>query len=52
MPSAGRISTPGTLGYQIAYYRVIPTATGHQIRFVTDRLLAFGELYRGTRTLG
>jgi hypothetical protein len=51
MPSSGRISTPGLLGYDIAYYRVIPTATGHQIRFVTDRLLSFGELYYGTRSL-
>jgi len=51
MPSAGRISTPGLLGYDIAYYRVIPTATGHRIRFVTDRLLAFGEMYYGTRSL-
>jgi hypothetical protein len=51
MPSAGRISTPGQVGYDIAYYRVVPTATGHQIRFVTNRLLAFGELYHGTRSL-
>jgi hypothetical protein len=51
MPSAGRISTPGLVGYEIAYYRVIPTATGHRIRFLTDRLLAFGEVYYGTRTL-
>jgi hypothetical protein len=50
MPSSGRISTPGTLGYDIAYYRVIPTATGHQIRFVTNRLMAFGELYYNTRS--
>jgi hypothetical protein len=51
MPSAGRIATPGLVGYEIAYYRVIPTATGHQIRFVTDRLLAFGEVYHGTRSM-
>jgi hypothetical protein len=51
MPSAGRISTPGLVGYEIAYYRVTPTSTGHQIRFVTDRLLAFGEVYHGTRTM-
>jgi hypothetical protein len=30
---------------------VSPTATGHQIRFLTNRLLAFGELYHGSRTL-
>jgi hypothetical protein len=51
MPSAGRISTPGLLGYDIVYYRVTPTATGHQIRFLTNRLLAFGEVYYGTRTM-
>ena len=50
MHSAGRISTPGTVGYDIAYYTVVPTETGHQIRFVTDRLMAFGELYYSTRT--
>lgn len=50
MPSAGRISTPDTVGYDIAYYTVIPTETGRQIRFVTDRLMAFGEIYYNTRT--
>ncbi|MES2221828.1 MAG: hypothetical protein V4587_12795 [Acidobacteriota bacterium] len=50
MHDAGRISTPSLLGYDIAYYTVTPTATGRQIRFVTDRLMAFGELYYNTRT--
>lgn len=50
MHEAGRISAPGLLGYSIAYYTVTPTETGHQIRFVTDRLMAFGELYYSTRT--
>ncbi len=51
MPSSGRISTPGLLGYDIAYYRVIPTATGHQIRFLTNRLMAGGEVYYGARSM-
>jgi hypothetical protein len=51
MPSSGRISTPGTLGYDLAYVQVIPTATGRQIRFATNRLMAFGEVYYNARTL-
>jgi hypothetical protein len=51
MHEAGRISTPSLLGYSIAYYTVTPTETGHQIRFITDRLMAFGEVYYSTRTM-
>lgn len=51
MPSAGRISLPGTVGYDLAYVRVTPTPTGRQIRFVTNRKIAFGEAYASTRSL-
>lgn len=50
MPSSGRISTPLFVGYDIVYYRLIPTATGHQIRFLTNRLIAFGDRYSGARS--
>jgi hypothetical protein len=50
MPSSGRISPPSTVGYTLAYVRLIPTPTGRRIRFVTNRLMAFGELYHSTRS--
>jgi hypothetical protein len=50
MTAVGRIAISGTLGYDVSYIRVIPTPTGRQIRFVTNRLLRFGETYYSTRT--
>lgn len=51
MKGVGRISLPGTVGYELAYVRLIPTATGREIRFVTNRKIAFGEAYYSTRSL-
>jgi hypothetical protein len=48
MKSVGRISLPGTVGYDLAYIDTIPTATGRVIRFVTNRRIAFGEAYNNT----
>jgi hypothetical protein len=45
MHAVGHISVTGTLGYDLAYIRLIPTPTGRKIRFVTNRLLRFGEVY-------
>ena len=50
MRPAGRISLPGTVGYQLAFVREIPTSTGRRIRFVTDRKIAFGKAYHSTRS--
>ena len=50
LPSRGRIAITGTLGYEIKFARVFPTATGRKIRIVTDRPLHFGELRRGDRS--
>lgn len=50
MNVVGRIAIEGTLGYDVSFIRVIPTATGRKIRFVTNRLLRFGETYYSTRT--
>jgi len=50
MKSVGRIQIPGTLGYDLAYVRSIPTPTGRTIRFVTNRKIAFGEAYRNTQS--
>lgn len=45
MKAIGRISLTGTLGMDISFIRLIPTATGRQIRFVTNRTIAYGEAY-------
>src|ERR1700688_3808269 len=46
MKAAGHIAVTGTLGYDCSYIEMIPTPTGRRIRFVTNRLLRFGEVYR------
>ena len=48
MKSVGRIAVNGTLGYDLAYIRLIPTEGGRKIRFVTDRQIRFGEAYNNT----
>jgi hypothetical protein len=50
MKAAGHIAVTGTLGYDCSYIRMIPTPTGRKIRFVTNRLLKFGEVYWDTRS--
>src|ERR1700761_4454325 len=50
MKSVGRITIPGTLGYELNYVREILTPTGRTIRFVTNRKIAFGEAYWNTQT--
>lgn len=49
MKAAGHIEVTGTLGYDCSYIQVTPTPTGRKIRFVTNRLLRFGEVYWDTR---
>jgi hypothetical protein len=46
MKAVGHIAVAGTIGYDVSYIEVIPTPTGRKIRFVTNRLLRFGEVYR------
>ena len=50
MPARGRISTPGTLGYDVKYIRVWQTPTGRKFRLVTDRIMTFGEVWRDSRS--
>jgi hypothetical protein len=45
MKAVGRITMPGTLGFDVSYIREIKTPTGRSIRFVTNRKIAFGESY-------
>jgi hypothetical protein len=50
MKSVGRIAITGTVGYDLSYIRLIPTPTGRKIRFVTNRLVRFGEAYYSTQS--
>lgn len=50
MKAVGRIAITGTIGYDLSFIRLIPTATGRKIRFVTNRVLRFGEAYYDTQT--
>jgi hypothetical protein len=45
MRAVGHISVTGTIGYDLAFIRMIPTPAGRKIRFVTNRLLRFGEVW-------
>ena len=51
MSPVGRIAITGTLGYDLAYIRLIRTPTGRQIRFATNRLIRFGEAYANTQSM-
>ncbi len=50
MKPAGRIAITGTLGYDLAYIRLIKTPTGRTIRFATNRLIRFAEAYYNTQS--
>ena len=50
MKAVGRITMPGTLGFDVSYIREIKTPTGRAIRFVTNRKIAFGEAYWDSRS--
>jgi hypothetical protein len=50
MKVVGHCSITGTLGYDVAYIGMIPTPTGRKIRFVTNRLLRFGEVRWDTQS--
>jgi len=50
MNAKGRIAITGTLGYDLNYIRQFDTPNGRKIRFVTDRPIAFGELWSSSRS--
>src|SRR6201997_2669578 len=50
MKSVGRITIPGTVGYDLSFVREILTPTGRTLRFVTNRKIAFGESYWSTQS--
>ena len=50
MKAVGHIAVAGSLGYDVSYIRVTRTPNGRQIRFVTNRLLRFGEVAHDSLT--
>ena len=50
MKAVGHIAITGTLGYDLSFIRMIPTPTGRKIRFVTNRVIRFGEAYWDTQS--
>jgi len=51
MKPKGRIRfASGGVGNDIKYIFELPSEKGRRLRLVTDRTLAFGELYQGTRS--
>jgi hypothetical protein len=50
MRAVGHCSITGTLGYDVAYIHMVPTPTGRKIRWITNRLLRYGEVYWDTQS--
>jgi hypothetical protein len=50
MHAVGHVSITGTLGYDLAFVGMTPTSTGRKIRFVTNRLLRFGEVFADSQS--
>jgi hypothetical protein len=50
MPPVGRIAITGTLGYDLAYIRLVKTPTGRRIQFATNRLIRFAEAYYNSQS--
>jgi hypothetical protein len=50
MKAVGHIEITGTVGNDCAYIRMIPTATGRKIVFITNRRIRFGEAYYDTQS--
>jgi hypothetical protein len=50
MKAVGHVEITGTLGYDCSFIKMTPTATGRNIRFVTNRQLRFGEVWADTQS--
>lgn len=50
MKAVGHCSITGTLGYDVSFIRMTHTPTGRKIRWITNRLLRFGEVYADTQS--
>jgi hypothetical protein len=51
MKAVGHMEITGFLGYDCSYIRMIPTPTGRQIRFVTNRAIRFGEAFSDAQSM-
>jgi hypothetical protein len=45
MKAVGHVEITGTLGNDCSYIKMIPTATGRKIIFITNRQIRFGEAF-------
>src|SRR5260370_5540046 len=50
MKAVGHCSITGTLVYDVPFIHLLPTPTGRKIRWITNRLLRFGEVYWDTQS--
>ena len=50
MKAIGRVEITGTLGYDCSFIKMTHTATGRNIRFVTNRQLRFGEVWADSQS--
>jgi len=51
MKSKGHLRITGTVGYNIAFVREIPSADGRKIRLITERPVRFGEAWHHGRSM-
>jgi len=50
MKAVGHVEVTGTLGTDCSYIKMVPTANGCKIVFVTNRWIRFGEAYFDTQS--
>jgi hypothetical protein len=50
MKAVGHVEITGTLGNDCSYIKMIPTATGRKIIFITNRQIRFGEAFFDTQS--
>ena len=50
MKAVGHVELTGTLGNDCSYIKMVPTATGRKIIFVTNRWIRFGEAWYDTQS--
>jgi len=50
MKAVGHVEVTGTLGTDCSYIKMVPTANGRKIVFVTNRWIRFGEAYFDTQS--
>ncbi|NWG75433.1 MAG: hypothetical protein HXY24_12620 [Rubrivivax sp.] len=53
LKTRGRMQTPGTVGYELKFIRLMPTSAAgtRRIRILTDRPIAIGESMKQTRSM-